>query len=84
MKPMMAEHVDGKEGKKKKIEDYEVDGACEALMRAEEIKGNPEMMALVQKKMAKKKKAIRSIQDMRQHAAMMDDASEDADEGESD
>lgn len=64
-------------GKKKKIEEYEVDSACEALMRAEEIKGNPELMALVQKKLSKKKKAIKSIQDIREKAANMDESSKE-------
>jgi len=54
-----------KEGKNKKIEDYEVDSAMEALLRAEEIKGNPEMMALVQKKLASKKQAITSLEDLK-------------------
>lgn len=62
-------------GKKKKIEDYEVDSACEALMRAEEIKGNKELMALVHKKLSKKKTAIKSIQDIREKAANMDESS---------
>ena len=53
------------DGKKKKIESYEIDSAVDALMRAEEIKGNSALMALVQKKLASKKKAITSLEDLR-------------------
>jgi hypothetical protein len=53
------------EGKKKKYEEYEVDSAVETLIRAEEIKHNPPLMALVQKKIAKKKRAISSIDDLK-------------------
>lgn len=49
----------------KKIEDYEVDSACDTLMRAEEIKHNEELMKLVRKKLAKKQKAINSIADLK-------------------
>jgi len=62
-----------KEPKKKKIEDYEVDSACDCLMRAEEIKKNKDLMALVHKKLSGKESTIKSIKELREKAAEMED-----------
>jgi hypothetical protein len=56
---------------KKKYEDYEVKEAADTLMKAEEIKGNKELMACVHPHLASKKKAISSISDLRKMAEKM-------------
>lgn len=50
---------------KKKIEKWEVEDAMRTLMRAREIRLNPELMALVQKEAKKQKAAIKSIADLK-------------------
>lgn len=57
-----------------KYDKYAVECAARTLMEAEEIKQDPKMMKLVQAHMTKKKKAITSIQDLRNKA---DEMSED-------
>jgi hypothetical protein len=57
---------------KKKYDDYEVKDAADTLMRAEEVKQNPHLMKHVHKHLGKKKKAIRSIQDLKDKAAELD------------
>lgn len=66
-----------KPGKKKKIEDYEVDSAVDCLIRAEEIKENEELMKLVNKKIAKKKSAINSIADLKEAYAESEEEDEE-------
>jgi len=64
----------GKEPKSDdKDTDYEADSAVEALIRAEEIKGNKGLMERVQKKLAKKYRAVQSLQDLKDMAAEMDE-----------
>lgn len=62
-------------GGKKKIEDWEVESACNDILRAEEHKQKPELMALVKKHLSKKSKAMNktmsSIQDLKDEAARM-------------
>jgi len=53
--------------------DYEADSAVDALIRAEEIKGNKVLMERVQKKLAKKYRAVQSLQDLKDMAAEMDE-----------
>lgn len=53
----------GERLEKTKIEDWEVSSACDALMRAEEIKRDPKMMRLVKKKLAQKKIALSMLED---------------------
>lgn len=54
-----------KPGEKKKIDQYEVEDAVRTLIRAEEVKGNAELMKLVGAEVNKKKKAINSIADLK-------------------
>lgn len=44
---------------------YEVENACDTLLRAEEIKKNPELMAEVSKIIDKKHSAITSLKGLR-------------------
>jgi len=55
-------------GESKKMEDYEIDSMVESLLRAEEIKADPEKFALALKRLAKKRKAITSIEGLREKA----------------
>ena len=48
----------GKTMAKRKIEDFEVEGAVSTLMRAEEIKSDAAMMKRVKGEITKKKKAV--------------------------
>ena len=61
--------------KKKKFEDYEIEGFARTLMDAEEIKANPEKLKLAQKIVCEKMKAIKkvhmSLEDMKQKGADM-------------
>jgi hypothetical protein len=52
--------------KKEGFEEYEIKGALDDLMRAEEHKANPKLMAAVHKHAHKKKKALSSISELRQ------------------
>lgn len=52
--------------KKKKYEDYEISGAHDTLIRAEEVKQDPELMAHVLKHHKKKKKALTSLDELKQ------------------
>lgn len=47
------------------IQDYEVHSAAEDLMRAEKHKSNPKLMKKVHAHLNNQKKAIKSIQDIR-------------------
>ncbi len=49
-------------------EDYEAKEALQTIMRAEEIKGNKELMKRVSKLAHKQKKAINSIADLKEVA----------------
>jgi hypothetical protein len=49
--------------------DSEVDSAVETLMKAEEIKGNAELMTKVNEKLGKKESAIKSLAHLRKVAA---------------
>jgi hypothetical protein len=60
-----ASPVGVEEESEKKYDKWEVDCAVNDLLRAEEIKANPELMKLVLEKMADKKKAISSIAELR-------------------
>jgi len=59
--------IDKKEKKKPygKYEEYEIKDAVRTLMEAEEIKADKEKMKYVRMCIAKKKKAINSIDDLR-------------------
>ena len=57
--------VDPYENKDGSDKDYEAKDAMDTLMRAEEHKQNPDLMKRVHKHVQRKKKAIRSIQDLR-------------------
>lgn len=64
--------IEDKKGAKKeygKYDKYEVEGWAETLMKAEEIKADSEKMKYVKQCLAKKKKAISSIADLRAVAA---------------
>lgn len=54
-----------KKGKYPGFKDYEVESAADLLLRAQEIKDNPELMAAVEICLAKKEKSIRSISDLK-------------------
>lgn len=62
------------------MDEHEVKSACETLLRAEEIKGNAELMKKVHAEMSKKKKHITSVSDLRKKADEMAEASEDESE----
>ena len=49
------------EKKSKKYEDYEIEGWADTLMRAEEIKADPEKMKMLQPHLKKKVKAYKKI-----------------------
>lgn len=53
------------ESEDKEMEDYEIDDCVRTLIRAEEIKSDSKKMAKIRQALEKKKKAINSIQDMR-------------------
>ena len=53
-------------------EDYEVDCAASDLLRAEEVKQDPELFKLAMDKLQSKKKAITSIEDLRAKSKSMD------------
>lgn len=78
------EAVSPKKSKKKygKYEDYEIESAARTLEEAEEIKADEEKLKYVQKcmkeKLSAKKKAYKSISDMREDYKKM--PSEDEDE----
>ena len=59
--------------KSKKVEDYEIENWADTLIRAEEIKNDPEKMKYVDKFLKKKKKAINSIADIRARYNEMSD-----------
>lgn len=71
--------VEKVEEKKDEYPEYEVCAAVDTLLKAEEIKQNPELMALVKEKMDKKKSAINSLSKLKTIAAKkikeMDEAS---------
>lgn len=50
------------------FEQYEIDSAARTLLEAEEIKMNPKLMKHVLKQLAKKKKAISSLDELRAKA----------------
>jgi hypothetical protein len=58
-------------GEKPEFEKHEIEHMANTLMDAEEIKSNPKKMKHVRPHLAKKAKAIRSIADLRQRAAML-------------
>lgn len=67
--PVMKDH---------KYDDYSVNSAFDTMMRAEEHKSDPKMMKLIGAKLKKHKKAIRSIQDIKdRHNQMTNDQDED-------
>jgi hypothetical protein len=51
--------------KKDKYDEWEIRNAVDTLIRAEEIKANKKLVALAQKELDKRKKAINSIDDLR-------------------
>lgn len=65
MEPMM--RLNGIEGMQqpRPEKDHEAEDAANHLMRAEEIKQNPDLMNRVQKHIKKKKSAIKNIQDLK-------------------
>lgn len=73
VKGLVAEAMPTMSKKSKKPEDYEVENWADTLMKAEDIKGDPEKMGHVQRHLAKKQKAIRSIADLRQAAKDLKD-----------
>ena len=68
--------------KKNGFEKYEIEGACDTLLRAEEIKQNPKLMAEVLKQMGKKKKAYDSIASLKAKRDEMFTQKPDQDEDE--
>ena len=72
------------EGKDKKYDEYAVKCAADCLMEAEMYKQDPKMMGLVQDMLAKKKKAITSIDGLKSKAAEMDAMDNEDDSEESD
>lgn len=60
--------------------DYEAEDAMRTLMQAEEIKQNDKLMERVHKHVGKKKKAIKSIADLRKRKAEMDMEEDDDEE----
>lgn len=56
-----------------KYDKYEIENCMDTLIRAEEIKQDPEKMKQVSKLMGKKKKAISSIDDLRAAAQEVED-----------
>ncbi len=63
--------------KKDSFDKYEVDSACDTLLRAEEIKKNKALFAACQKKLAGKIEAIKSIADLRRVASEKQEESEE-------
>lgn len=53
------------EKEKEGYSDHEVSSAMDTLMEAEKIKGDLKLMALVQKEIRSRQKAIKSIQDIK-------------------
>lgn len=69
------------EEKKGKFDEYEIKDAMHALMKAEEVKANPKLLALVMKEVQKKKKAITSIEQIRAESnGEISDSSEENEE----
>ena len=68
IKPMDPEEMGETESMKEKEGpmDHEVESAAHDMMRAEMHKQNPKMMKALHKHMAKKAKAIASIQDLKE------------------
>ena len=67
--------------KKNKVEDYEIEGWADTLMRAEEIKADPEKMKMLQPHLKRKVKAykkITSLADLKEVAARKMYSKEDA------
>ena len=56
-----------------KFDKYEVDNAVDTLLRAEEIKGNADLMTHVEKCLAKKYRAIQSVRDLKDAAKELDE-----------
>lgn len=66
----------------KEMNDMEVDCAVDALMRAEEIKQDPELMKKVLERVSVKKKAISSIEQLRKVAMDKINGEDSEDESE--
>lgn len=64
------EKEDGEE--EEGFEQYEIDSAMESILRAEEIKQDPELFKLAMEKLKKKKAAITSIEGLKEKANKMD------------
>lgn len=62
-----------KEPEKKEFDRWEIDDAVRTLVRAEEIKADPKLMAACSKALAKQKKAIDSVDQLRKKAAELDE-----------
>lgn len=58
-------NMDKAEDETKEIPDHEVESAAHDMMRAEAHKANPHMMKKIHAHLEKKKKAITSIQDLK-------------------
>jgi hypothetical protein len=76
--------VDPVKKDKKTPEKYEIEDAHRALIRAEEIKGDPDLMKHVLKRNKKQRKAMRSIEDLRKahHEIVHENAGLDPEETE--
>lgn len=59
------EMMDEMESDDKEPQEFEVDSAVEALLRAEEIKNKPKLMKKVMEKLTKKQQAISSLQELK-------------------
>ncbi len=70
---MKSEAMPAKEEKKDGFDKYEIDSAVDALLRAEDVKSDKKLMAACEGALAKKYKAIQSIQDLKDTAAEMDE-----------
>lgn len=68
----MEKPVDPKSEKEGEFEKYEIEDAVRTLIRAEEIKQDPKLMAACTSHLEKQKKAINSISGLRKKAAELD------------
>ena len=72
-KEEMHEEMEAKMGDKDEgMDEWEIDSAVEALLRAEKIKKDPALFEKVMKKLDEKKKDIVSLEGMRKKANKMD------------
>lgn len=78
----MSDAVQVKPEKMGKFEKYQVESAVDTLIRAEDIKQDPELMKEVMKLVDTRKRSISSIADMKDAARDMRDEPDDEDDEE--